>query len=97
MDKYHLAENEYSSGDKISLEEALLIRVDLDEALSINPSTGDSSIKCPRNCGGTLVIQPSRNGYGPYVGCNSKACNFYTTVKKIKDREAEIQSKHNNE
>ena len=72
-------------GQKVSLEEALLIGV-LGDELGYPNELGQSRIRCPNNCAGTLIEKESRYDYGPYIGCTAKSCNYHTTIKKLNDK-----------
>ena len=94
--KYGLASDKYYNGQKITFEEFVLLGVP--DAL-VPDNYGNSIVECPnkdRGCDGTLIIKESRNGYAPYIGCTSQACNFYTTFKKVKDKR-KLTSQTNNE
>ena len=82
-EEHRIAVDKYYNGQKLSLIECIIINAF--EALE-SDENGNSKVKCPNDgCNGTLVLKESRHEYGPYVGCTSKACNFYITIKKMKE------------
>lgn len=87
--KYRTASDKYNSGEKINLEELIILGLDLDDAFRPDDLTGNSIIECPKihetDCEGTLILRESKYDYGPYIGCGSKACNFYLTIKQLKE------------
>lgn len=71
--------------DKLDLDE--VIKLDAFDEYLVADKYGDSRIRCPKEgCSGSLIIKESRYGYESYIGCTSKACNYYTTIKKLCDR-----------
>lgn len=84
-ERQNIANEKYNNGKKLSIEEAFTVGA-LDELIS-SDWQGNSRIECPKNdCTGTLILKESRYGYEPYIGCTSKTCNYYTTIKKVRDK-----------
>lgn len=67
-------------GQTITLDEFLKME-DMDIA---KIALDNEQIYCPREgCYGVLGKRESRRGFGPYIGCSVKDCNYYTTIYRL--------------